>query len=484
MHEQAEKSKENKSRAIANFVTQKKSNLKQGVAFVDNRTIAENNFQAIQLKIKHDAPSMTPDNGRAGRVQVENIRGESYAEGHNNPTVKTFGWDQLYMGGHTLGNPKTTHYNAVKMHLWNGRLNGPGDNPGNLAPGPAQINSSMSAGPETAAKNAVDNGNRIWIDTQVTYQGSSSNPNDFTNVVPNTMKMSWGYMVLDDGSIASEYIPPGKSLNGRGVAQAPAWQKNIDQPAGAMTITRKTEYASLNDGDTVGLKKLFTSASTQEKAQALDYVKSALKEYILLNYPEVFLNMDNTTRASILTVLSLDNVMIVIAKTVDITNPLQVYKEIYMPLMSMNQNTRLQDIYNRFDDPNKVAQIKQGKTALLTHLGDAAKNTVWIRYSLFRYLDDNTQATYMSELANFLGGAQLDMLLGSTDTSTQRQALFDNWAKKNGKYSAEERIAFATGKIETRYLNEYKKGLKYQIRNDKLYGIGKSRKSSRLKPLK
>jgi len=155
-----------------------------------------------------------------------------------------------------------------------------------------------------------------------------------------------------------------------------------------------------------------------------------------------------------------------------------------MPLMSMNQNTRLQDIYNRFDDPNKVAQIKQGKTALLTHLGDAAKNTVWIRYSLFRYLDDNTQATYMSELANFLGGAQLDMLLGSTDTSTQRQALFDNWAKKNGKYSAEERIAFATGKIETRYLNEYKKGLKYQIRNDKLYGIGKSRKSSRLKPLK
>ena len=37
MYEQVEKPKENKSRAVANLVSQKKSSGKQGVGFVDNR---------------------------------------------------------------------------------------------------------------------------------------------------------------------------------------------------------------------------------------------------------------------------------------------------------------------------------------------------------------------------------------------------------------------------------------------------------------
>jgi len=477
---QAENTKENGGREVGNSAAQKKSNGKQGFGFVDNGTMVNERLQTIQLKIQHDTPSITPDSGRAGRVQVENIRGESYPEGYNNPTVKTFGWDQLYTAGHTLGNPHTTHYNAVKMHLWNGRLKGPGDNAANLAPGPANINSSMSAGPETAAKNAVDCGHRIWIDTQVTYQGSASNPADFTNVVPNTMKMSWGYMKLDDGSIADESIPIGKNLKGRGVAQAPAWQKNIDQPAGALTTTRINEYANLADKDTAGLKGMLLGASTQEKAQALDHVKIALKEFILLNYPEVFLNMDGAMRARILTELSLDNSMFVITKTVDTTNPLMVYKEIYIPLIEADKNARLQDIYSRFDDSAKKAQIKQGKTVLLNHLGDVAKGLVWLDYSLFRYLDENTQAMYMSEQAASLGGALLEMLLDTTNTSTQRKELLDNWAKKKGKASAKERIDFVTLKISLRYLNEYKRILRYEIRNDERFGSGKSRRSPRL----
>ncbi len=40
MYEQIEKSKENNSRSIVNTVAQKKSNLKQGFEFVDNRTEA------------------------------------------------------------------------------------------------------------------------------------------------------------------------------------------------------------------------------------------------------------------------------------------------------------------------------------------------------------------------------------------------------------------------------------------------------------
>lgn len=37
MYEQVEKSKENKSKAVSNSVTQKKSKGKQGFGFVDNR---------------------------------------------------------------------------------------------------------------------------------------------------------------------------------------------------------------------------------------------------------------------------------------------------------------------------------------------------------------------------------------------------------------------------------------------------------------
>ena len=40
MYEQVEKTKENKSRVVANSVTQKKSNGKQGFGFVNNRSAA------------------------------------------------------------------------------------------------------------------------------------------------------------------------------------------------------------------------------------------------------------------------------------------------------------------------------------------------------------------------------------------------------------------------------------------------------------
>ena len=49
MYEQVEKPKENKSRAVANFVTQKKSDVKQGFGFVDNRpeAIIQRKLQVI-----------------------------------------------------------------------------------------------------------------------------------------------------------------------------------------------------------------------------------------------------------------------------------------------------------------------------------------------------------------------------------------------------------------------------------------------------
>ena len=52
MYTQVEKSKENKSRAVANSVTQKKSNVKQGFGFVDNRPEALTQRKLVQTNVQ------------------------------------------------------------------------------------------------------------------------------------------------------------------------------------------------------------------------------------------------------------------------------------------------------------------------------------------------------------------------------------------------------------------------------------------------
>lgn len=50
MYEQAEKPKESKNRAVSNSVAQKKSNVKQGFGFVDNRTSVREITQRVEIK--------------------------------------------------------------------------------------------------------------------------------------------------------------------------------------------------------------------------------------------------------------------------------------------------------------------------------------------------------------------------------------------------------------------------------------------------
>jgi hypothetical protein len=52
MYTQVEKPKENKNRAAANSVTQKESNAKQGIGFVDNRKHAQGEFKSMSLSGK------------------------------------------------------------------------------------------------------------------------------------------------------------------------------------------------------------------------------------------------------------------------------------------------------------------------------------------------------------------------------------------------------------------------------------------------
>ncbi|MCP5116851.1 MAG: hypothetical protein GY953_38995, partial [bacterium] len=294
----------------------------------------------IQLKgIDNDPPSVTPKGGRAGIVDVENIHGATYGQAPTSPSVDAvFGWQHLHAAGHTLGNAHSTHYNAVRMHLWNGRLDGPGDKKWNLAPGPAAINSSMSAGPEMAAKLAVDGGGRIWLKTEVGYQNNGADANDFTNVVPSRMKMEWGYMLTAEDNIAPHIDLFGNSAPvKRGPAMAPDWDMAIDQPAGAMTELRKVEYRTLRDDQTADLDLMFAAVSNQEKAQAFEVVSPVLQKHIILNYPEVFMSMGLATRSAALTALDLPSALHLIGTVLRITEPHRLIAEVYHPLIENGQ---------------------------------------------------------------------------------------------------------------------------------------------------
>ena len=60
MYEQVEKPKENKSRAAANQVTQKKSNVKQGFGFVDNRSENISQLKLQEMTHRHSVQPRQP----------------------------------------------------------------------------------------------------------------------------------------------------------------------------------------------------------------------------------------------------------------------------------------------------------------------------------------------------------------------------------------------------------------------------------------
>jgi len=83
MYEQTEKPKENKSRAVANSVTQKKSNAKQGFGFVDNRPVA------IAQRKLHERASNNSPNQRLHRFDQGNTIQQEPKNDVENVTKKT-----------------------------------------------------------------------------------------------------------------------------------------------------------------------------------------------------------------------------------------------------------------------------------------------------------------------------------------------------------------------------------------------------------
>ena len=128
-------------------------------------------------------------NGRACNVLAV-VSGRTLPQGANSPRVTPPGWN-LIRASYKVGTDETTNP-MVAMHLWNGRLSGPGDQTWNLAPGLSSDNlgpGSMNDA-ERAAQTSVDNGNTVSLTSQVTY-GRSTDPTTAEFWYPSRWKFAW-----------------------------------------------------------------------------------------------------------------------------------------------------------------------------------------------------------------------------------------------------------------------------------------------------
>jgi hypothetical protein len=407
----------------------------------------------IQRVVNHDAPNYTPKNGRAGSVEVENIWGTPYGPSANSPSIDVFGWPELYTAGHTLANPNAnnSHYNAVRMHLWNGRLAGPGDDAKNLAPGPATINSSMSAGPETSAKDAVANKGTIWLKTEVWYQNSTGVANDFTSVVPNRMKMDWGYMLATNGKLAK---------NGAGVtkgpAEAPAWDVNIDQPAGSLTTTRQAEYRGLTDADTVNLDTMLTGTSNQEKAQAYGLVTPALKKHILLKYDIIYVGMADTERTNTLNSLNGLEIINLITLLGISADHRMIVNEVLQNLYA--SRPQLKAVFAQFTPAAQKELLQYGGLNLLVALEEKGENIAKTDWHIFKIYDE----TRKFALLNTMLRSEISELLNDE----VKVDLFNRWANFNGHTTADDKYNFIRTKVNIEMSTKYNRALRFERREE------------------
>ncbi|PZT73344.1 hypothetical protein DNK56_17840 [Streptomyces sp. AC1-42W] len=388
----------------------------------------------VQRAVTHDHPIVNSDH-RAQSVEVHNIAGKPLGPSANQPTVDTFGWQELRQAGHTLGNRipgvQNSHYNAVRMHLWNGRLGGPGDKTYNLAPGPAVVNSSMSAGPEMSAKNAVEQGETIWLHTWVQYRNSSNVANDFASVIPSDMWMEWGLM--------QNSTTPGPRKE--------QWHERIDQPAGALTPAQ--QQVLQNVATPAALDALLKPvgqphASKQEQAQAYELVPAALKPHMLINYPSIYQSFDTAARASVLCQLAPVDVLQLANHHGYLTAPRDFAEMIMSPLYSVPTQPHLQAIMRLVPRQDWDTVVLAAGSDCLAHLGDIGLELARTNMQIFKLCDPLQRIEAMDgmDAAGFQG----------LFADQNRSRYIDEWAMQRGGPTAGEREVFVRARRDANQL--------------------------------
>lgn len=403
---------------------------------------------AIQRQMDHDAPVYNFSYGRADKVEIANLRGIPYGPSANPPSVDTWGWPQLAAAGHTLKSAAAinTHYNAVRMHLWNGRLGGPGNDWKNLAPGPAQVNSAMSAGPETGVKDAVDLGYTVWLETAVTYAANPGLNTDFTTVIPQNISMKSGYMLDGKGKKCRNGATGVKEM----APKVANWNpKPIDQPAGAMTPMHRLAFTAPGLTPATLDTNLGQPAnqSPQVRAQVYGLVTPALKKHMLLNYPEIYLGMsDEDQKESVVTTLDDAEVYTLIATTLAFTQAVDIR---WVLSLIYDNSIKLQSVFGRFTGPMQTELAKSAKGEILHHLGNTVLMLARNDYSIFKLL----RRVRKFDVLEALDKSEIDSLLGVNPYL----GLFDDWAKSRGGPSAGERRDYLKPRISNDKWKSYEK---------------------------
>jgi hypothetical protein len=359
--------------------------------------------RAYELCKPHQVRPIGNDH-RARTVRADNIKGDTLGAAANSPSVAPFGWNELKQAGHTLANTSgnNSHYNAVRAHLMNGRLGGPGDKDWNLAPAPAQINSQMSAGPETSAKNLVDGGNTIWIETTVGYHSSSTTATDFTAAVPNRIDMRWGVQSDKTGQ---------------------SWGADIELPVAPLSATEAQEYIDWPDGSGNDLVLALATKSNQVRAQAFDLVQyAALKLAILKAYPQVYLSMQDTAKGQILYALAQDQRLPFLKDAGVYTSPDELIAEGVIPLALAGHPIEAQAMFASLSTGGQRQTIISWKNSLLAHLGAIGQQWSIDDYTIFRYNSSRRRA----RILNSLDADQLRYFLHPR-TKRERYEILDNW---------------------------------------------------------
>ncbi|WP_414578705.1 hypothetical protein [Anabaena sp. CCY 9402-a] len=417
----------------------------QAANHVNSFTVSQTGGEVLQRAYELCSQTdVTPkQDHRAKEVYVQNIQGTPLGAAANSPTAagNPFGWTELHAAGHTLANTgsNNSHYNAVRMHLWNGRLGGPGNESWNLAPGPAKVNSMMSAGPETSAKNLVEAGESIWLKTNVSYLNNSTNANDFTSVVPNRIDMAWGVMGnTASGTWGTDIQLPVAPLQGQAAQEYKDWPQNQ-----AADLVNKLNQTGITD---------------QIRAQAFDLVQyDELKWSIIHNFPQIYLGMEEKTKGAIIKAMPstvLDDFMKNSLKV--ITSAELFVQEIILPLVAVSESIKAQTLFSTLLNQTEQRKgIIAYKWDLLQHLGAIAESFAKTDWTIFNYLPNAAKANLLSQLEQ---NNQINTFLSNLTNKPKRKELFDLWANEAGKGgSPQQKFDFIDSKtnLDAQYKDEY-----------------------------
>lgn len=392
----------------------------------------------------------TPDNGRAGKVVAQNIKGISLGAAANSPSVEPFGWGEMWNEGHTLGNTQahSSHYNAVRMHLMNGRLGGPGDNKLNLAPGPALINSQMSAGPETAAKMLADAGYRVWLETTVSYQSNSNNAANLTAVVPNHIEMKWG--------------------TGTYPANPTSWSADIPLPVDPLQGAEAAKYKNWTKSAAALVVDL-QSKTPQVRAQVFELVPTdALRLAILHAYPATYMSMTDPEKGKIVNSIPSADLPAFFAALGVNGDPDSFAREILLPLGTAGHSAKAEQLFATWGHTSQRLMLVSYKLSLLQYLGDEAKRWSIEDSTIFQYNSGKAQARL---LAGLTIGEVKELL--SQFPATRRVLFLDKWADVVGKKTspaARQLYIETRTTIPDKYKKEFEAWTRRQIEREQVRG--------------